>query len=299
MTEPNQTKCHAGAALANERHVERMTRTCEYIYQHLDDVLNVEHLSQVAALSPFHFHRVFSSYTGLSVAKFVQLARMRRASFRLAFDDYSVLDIALEAGYESAEAFTRAFKRTFSQTPSAFRQAPNWPSWHTKFQFNLPPFGKIDMQVNIVEAPTQKIAYLSHIGPPEKVLETAGQFIAWRKASGLSPVKTSNTYGIPYSDPKLTDPATFRWDVGGSVDADIPENEYGVKTGDIPGGRFAVVRHLGSHATIEKSVYFLYRDWLPQSGESVRDFPCFFHYINLVHEVDEIDLITDVYLPIQ
>ncbi len=41
------------------------------------------------------------------------------------------------------------------------------------------------MNVNIVERPAEKIAYLSHLGSPDKVLETAAQFIAWRKETGL------------------------------------------------------------------------------------------------------------------
>ncbi|WP_337115148.1 AraC family transcriptional regulator [Pseudoalteromonas sp. Hal040] len=61
----------------------------------------------------------------------------------------------------------------------------------------------------------------------------------------------------------------------------------------------AVVRHNGSHDTISDTVYYLYREWLVQSGEEVRDFPCFFHYLNLIHEVDECDLQTDIYLPIK
>ena len=46
-------------------------------------------------------------------------------------------------------------------------------------------------------------------------------------------------------------------------------------------------------------VYYLYQTWLPDSGEELRDFPCFFHYLNFVHEVDECELVTDIYLPIK
>jgi AraC family transcriptional regulator len=130
-------------------------------------------------------------------------------------------------------------------------------------------------------------------------LKTATKFIAWRKESGLSPVKTSNTYGIPYSDPKTTDPEKFRWDICGTIDEDIPANDYGTKSGTIPGGRCAVIRHLGGYDTVDTGIYAVYRDWLPDSGEEMRDYPCFFHYVNLIHEVDECDLITDIYFPLK
>ena len=54
-----------------------------------------------------------------------------------------------------------------------------------------------------------------------------------------------------------------------------------------------------SHRTLDDSIYALYRDWLPQSGEELRDYPCFFHYVNLVTDVKESELITDIHLPIR
>lgn len=286
--------------MPNTRYQDRIARVCDYINQNLNEPLALEAISDVAALSKYHFHRVFSAHTGMSVTRFIQLARLKRASFRLAFKkDMRIIDIALEASFESPEAFARAFKRTFTQSPSEFRVQPQWPQWHAQVNFPRQPLGDKTMNVKTVDFETTKIAYLEHIGPPENVLETAGKFIAWRKETGLSPVKSSNTFGIPHSDPNLTDPAEFRWDVCGSIEAEIPPNAYGVKNGHIPGGRCAVIRHHGSHNTLESSIYHVYRDWLPQSGEELRDFPCFFHYINLIHEVDECDLLTDVYVPIK
>ena len=65
-----------------------------------------------------------------------------------------------------------------------------------------------------------------------------------------------------------------------------------MKNAVIPAGRCAVVRHLGSHDRIGESIYPLYREWLPESGEELRDFPLFFHYVNLVYDVPEHELIT-------
>ncbi len=279
---------------------KRISRVCEYINQNLNETLTLEVMSDVAAFSKYHFHRVFTACTGMSVIKFIQLARLKRASFRLAFEkEKRIIDIALEAGFESSEAFARAFKRTFDQSPSEFRAEPQWPEWHMRFDFYIHACGDKTMKVDIVDFDTTKVALIEHLGSPEKVLETAGKFIAWRKETGLSPVNTSKTFGIPYSDPKTIDPDKFRWDVCGSIEGDVPANDYGVKSGIIPGGRCAVIRHKGSHDNLEKSIYYIYRDWLPASGEEVRDHPCFFHYLNFVHEVDECDLLTDVYVPLK
>jgi len=67
----------------------------------------------------------------------------------------------------------------------------------------------------------------------------------------------------------------------------------------IPRGRCAVVRHEGSPDQIAGSVYHLYRNWLPHSGEEPRDFPVYFHYINLKGTIPEHELLTDVHLPLK
>lgn len=278
---------------------QRIVRVCEYIQQHLDDPLTPEQLADIAACSRFHFHRLFVAHVGMSTTRYLQLAKLKRASYQLAFEPLKIIDIALAAGFASPEAFARSFKKTVGQTPTAFRQQPNWPQSQQLFQLPHIMAGAELMHVNIIEKPTQKIAYLSHLGAPQRVLETAGQFIAWRKQTGLSPINSSDTFGIPYADPTTVAPEDFRFDVAGTINSDVPANDFGVQNGIIPGGRFAVLRHNGSHDNLSDSVYQLYRDWLPQSGEEPRDFPCFFHWLNFIHQVDECDLQTDIYLPLK
>ena len=90
----------------------RMQRVLDHIDRHLDDDLDLDTLSSVAAYSKYHFHRQFMSTFGLSVHRYVQLARMKRASYRLAYGDaQSVTDIAMEAGYDAPAALDRAFRQ--------------------------------------------------------------------------------------------------------------------------------------------------------------------------------------------
>ncbi|WP_299197153.1 AraC family transcriptional regulator [uncultured Amphritea sp.] len=278
----------------------RINRVCDYINQNLDAELTLAQLSDVALLSKYHFHRLFSAFTGVSLVRFIQLMRLKRASFRLAFEhEQRIIDIAYEAGFDSPEAFSRAFKRTFGQSPSGFRASPEWPEWHSKFQFDMPSGGVLKMNVEILNFAETPVALVEHKGPREQVLNAVGQFIAWRKETGLSPVNSSQTFGIPYNDPNTSAPEEFRFDVCGSFDGEVPANGYGVKSGVIPGGRCAVIHLRGSHEKIDESIYYLYRTWLPESGEELRDYPCFFQYLNFIHEVDECDLLTDIYLPLK
>ncbi|WP_200810706.1 AraC family transcriptional regulator [Oceanospirillum multiglobuliferum] len=248
--------------------------------------------------SKYHFHRQFTLFMGISVAKFVQQLRLKRASYQLAFQqDKSILDIALDAQFERPESFARAFRKGFAQSPSEFRHQANWLEWSQHYhhvETDLEP----TMDVQIQTFPETKLAVLEHKGPMEYVNNSAGQFIQWRKSTGLSPVTKSKTFGIIYSDPKNTAPEDFRFDIAGEVAEPVPENDFGVINKVMAGGRCAVIRHIGPHEGLDAKVYYLYGQWLPESGEELRDSPCFFHYQNFFPEVGEHELVTDIYLPI-
>src|ERR1700743_1815422 len=108
----------------------RMQRVLDHIDRHLDEDLDLDALSAIAAWSKYHFHRQFTATFGLSVHRYVQLVRMKRASYRLAYADAeSVTDIAMGAGYDAPDAFARAFRQRFGQSPSSFRKSPDWEPW--------------------------------------------------------------------------------------------------------------------------------------------------------------------------
>lgn len=282
-----------------EAYARRFDRVFDFIDAHLDEELSVERLSQVASFSKYHFHRQFSEYAGVSISRYVQLLRLKRATYRLVFTvDTLIIDIALEAGFENPESFSRAFKKLFGQTPSQFRKAPAWEAWQAHYptarrERNAP------MDVRIVDFEETPVGVLEHHGAPETVPDSARIFIEWRKQSKLSPVESSRTLGIIYHDPKTTEPDDFRFDICGSVAGAIPDNPQGVIGKMIPAGRCAVIRHLGAHDRLGESIYYLYREWLPESGEELRDFPLFCHYLNLLPETPEHALITDIYLPLK
>lgn len=280
-------------------YAKRFDRVFEYIDRHMGEALTVEQLARVANFSMFHFHRQFGHYTGIGVAAYVRMVRLRHASYRLAFcQEQRVIDIALDVGFESPESFARAFKQAFGQSPSQFRKAPRWQPWNEQFRLPQRP-GSRPMEVNIIDFNETPVAILEHRGPSEEVNNSVMTFIDWRKSSGLSPVASSRTFGLIYDDPATTPPADFRFDICGEVGAKIPANPQGVINGTISGGRCAVIRHYGPHENMGEAIYYLFRDWLPESGEELRDAPLFAHYLNLRTQVAEHELLTDIHLPLK
>ena len=283
---------------ARAAYARRFDAVLVYIESHLDGDLSVQTLSGVANFSAFHFHRQFTAWIGVPVARYVQLMRLRRAAHRLASQaPCSVLEASLDAGFESPEAFSRAFRRACGMAPSAFRRRPNWQVWSAAFV--VPHFSRsIVMQVRIVQFPETRVAALSHHGSPGLVNQSVRRFVAWRERSGQSPVQSSRSFGIAHDNPDTTPPEEFRFDICGELAEPLAPNEFGVRELVMPACRCAVVRHVGSTDAIGETIYPIYRDWLPSSGEKLRDQPLFFHYLSVYPETPQDQWQTDIYVPL-
>lgn len=283
----------------------RLERVLRHIEAGLDGPLGLDELSGVAALSPFHFHRLFRAHLGFGLGQYVRLLRLKRASFRLAFrPDQTVTAIALDSGYESPDAFGRAFRQLIGQSPAQFRRHPRWPDWAAVFdplrsaRIRIMDASFSPDQVRIVEFPATRVMVMSHRGDPAGLPETIGRFIAWRKASHLPP-KTNATFNILYGDPDATPPAGFRLDLCVATGRAFPDAAaHGLEAAVLPAGRCAVLRHVGSDDGLGAAFDFLYGQWLPASGEEPRDAPLFLRRVAFFPDVPEHEAVLDIFLPL-
>lgn len=286
-------------------HQARMRRVLEHIEHHLHQPLNLDELSRVAACSKFHFHRQFSATFGLSVQRYIQLARMKRASYQLAYRAaHSVTGVALDAGYAAPDAFARAFRQRFGQSPSSFRLTPHWQPWlaaleplnHARSTLMHPVYNANDVTIRTV--PATPVGIMSHRGDPALLGATVQRFIAWRRAAGLHP-KNSPTFNVWYSERQPASPDDYHVDLCAGTRGPIEAHGAEVVAGEIPGGRCAVLRVTGHTDNLEPAALFLYRDWLPASGETTRDFPVYCQRIKFFPEVPEHETVAEVFLPLR
>lgn len=154
------------------------------------------------------------------------------------------------------------------------------------------------MEVEIVIFPETKVAFIEHYGPPAHEHETAQKLIAWKLENRLLDQSIYRSYGLHYTDPRNTPASMHHVDFCVSVIEDAGPNPHGIRTKLIPAQRCARARDVGSRFNNQAAVY-LCEKWLPQSGESVGDFPLIFHYVNVGPRVREEEMITDVYLPLK
>ena len=152
--------------------------------------------------------------------------------------------------------------------------------------------------VTIRDVPSTRVAIMEHRGDPATLGATIQRFIAWRTAAGLHP-RTSPTFNVWRSERRPASPADYSVDLcvgtGQPIEADGGE----VKAGVIPGGRCAVLRVVGNTDNLEPAALYLYRNWLPASGEEARDFPIYCQRLSFSPEVSEHEAVADLFLPLK
>lgn len=137
--------------------LERMNRALRYIEDNMQSDLSMEDAARLACCSSYHFQRLFSFITGVSLSEYIRRRRLTMAALDLQNSNAKVIDIALAYGYESPDAFTRAFQKLHGITPSAARQPGVKLKAYPRLTFQLSVKGDKDMDYRIVDKPAFKV----------------------------------------------------------------------------------------------------------------------------------------------
>lgn len=272
---------------------KRLMRVQDYIYANPAGDLSLDRLADVAAMSRFHWHRVFLAMTGETCAQATRRIRMHRAACWLVQTQDPVAVVAKRCGYPSVQSFTRVFGETFGMSPGRFRKRGDLISPLLK-----PRKGEYPVfPVEIIMSPSRRIAAKAHKGPYADVgvafQHVASVFSArnlWGHARGM--------LGIYYDDPSSVAAAELRSHAGVIVgdDFDMPENLEEVI---VPDGRMAVMHYKGPYAGLSAAYDYMYGDWLRKSGTELREAPSFEVYLNDPMGTAPDDLLTDICVPIE
>ncbi len=286
----------------------RLWRVLAYIQNRLDEPLPVSELAAVACFSQHHFHRVFRGMVGESVQHHVRRLRLERAAAVLRESETGILDIAQAAGYESHEAFSRAFKSHCGVAPSVFRTRAEleFPLRPGAIAYgHMPPVadlivpgpGGTLMKVEIVQCDAKRVAGLRHVGPYDKcgavwerLLPVMGK-LGWLAGC-------DSMLGLCHDDPDATPAAQIRYDACVVVDESFePFDDLAVHR--IAGGEYALTTHVGPYSGLGETYAALCGTWLPNSGREAADTPAFEIYANDPESTEPEELVTDIYLPLQ
>lgn len=152
--------------------------------------------------------------------------------------------------------------------------------------------------VTTLDFPATPVAFLTHRGDPAHLGDTIRRFIAWRKTSGHRP-PASATYTIFHTDPHTTPPEDYRLELCAGTTQPVADAAHGIEVGLIPASRCAMLRVVGLADDLEPAALFLYRGWLPESGEEPGDFPPFASRVAFFPDVPEHEAVTELYMPLR
>lgn len=272
----------------------RINRVLDFINLHLSEELTLKGLSHVASFSPYHFHRIFHAMVGEPLYGYITRLRLEKAAHRLRRNlNLPVTEIALECGFSSSSAFTRAFRLHFHEPPTVYRRRFLGPaacpgSREARYGKALSPpadrltdldpaqyarFREFPFQPTVEHLLGYHIAYIRLFGFKENTynehISCAFERLAlWLKARDLF-TPQSLCIGVTYDDTEITEPARCRYMACFTVpDGTSAEGEIGIE--DIPAGKYAVVHIEGQWSEygqlFGKAIEYLHGVWFPTSG---------------------------------
>ncbi len=271
----------------------RILRVLDHIHSHPGSDLSLDALADLAAMSRFHWHRVFRAVTGETPADAVRRIRMGRAAWWLIGTDWPIRKVARACGYPALPSFSRIFTEATGLTPAAYRNRG------ALVPLALPRNQGSDLMlpVEIRDLPATRLAALDHLGAYPAIglaFEKAGAILSARNLMD----QAQGMIAVFYDDPATVPEPALR-SRAGIIVADsfaIPDPFVDMT---IAAGPYAVMTYKGPYAGLPAAYDFLYGEWLPESGAEPGDRPVFERYLNTPMDTAQDDLLTEVCLPLK
>lgn len=280
----------------NNEYNKAINNSIDYINGHLNECIDLKKIAGIANISEFHFHRIFKAYIGESVGTYISRIRLENAAQKLQITNFTLTEIAERTGYQSQYSLSKAFKKHFGVTPSAFKNIQTYFSSQVSKTKHEPR----DLYPNIVHTESKNLVYIRIIAKygSELNYRTAWKKL-WQYAKQKNIVNEKNEFiGLSLDDPNITMHEQCRFYACISTDKPLnPEGEFGLQT--IENGKFAVFTHKGVYSGLNRLYQSIYFDWLPNTNEKLRHSMPFEKYLNNPDKIKEDDLLTEIFIPIK
>lgn len=277
----------------------RLCKVIDHIYNNLDKDLDVNKLADMAAMSPYHFHRIYRKVADETINATVRRLRLQKAASELIRTDHSLLTIAKSVSYTSLEAFSRAFHKRYEETPSKYRARYKQPSVpEESFKADIPHIAQEQrnmFEVEFIDIAKQGLIGYEHQGDYMEIGQAFEKLFMFAGTHDLVTEKT-RSFGIYYNDPGSVDKSELRSHACLTVEAPITDTlEEQPEYLEIPAGRCATVVFKGPYSELEKPYDWFFGEWLPQSGMEAANFPPFEEYLNDPKKTPPSELLTRIY----
>jgi AraC family transcriptional regulator len=134
-----------------------MNKALAYIEEHLMEDIDYREVSKIAYCSEYHFKRMFSFLSGISLSEYIRRRRLTLAALDLKDNVFRIIDVAIKYGYSSADSFSRAFHSMHGILPSEARNGNTQLKAYPRMTFQLSIKGGCEMNYRIVEKESFKL----------------------------------------------------------------------------------------------------------------------------------------------
>ena len=268
------------------------TKSIQKVLQTIEDELEfvtLEELIRASSYSYYHFHRIFKAYVGESPKKYIKRLQLEKTLQQMRVDKENITQIAIKAGYHMPSSFNKAFKEMFGINPSEYKKS---------YALKRTQYPNIEPQ-RIEYREDMHVYTMRHRGDYEDLDVPMGKFISFVTKNALLS-KDFVLYAIPHDNPDITENEKLRFDICAAQTKEIEISKIDwIQSKTIKGGKYAVFLHQGHPRNLLDIYNSIFGTWLYNSNIQLRDVPIFQKFLNNKYEVNEEELLVEVYVPIE
>lgn len=252
--------------------VESLQKAIDYIEQHLLEEISIEQIAQQANSSPFHFQRTFAILTDMTVGEYIRNRRLTLAAQELSHSDCKIIDIALKYGYDTPEAFTKAFRKQHGITPSEARSCTGRLQSYNRLAIQVSLKGVEPMKYSIMQKEAFQVVGVKREFSYENEEQHQGIALFWRdvhadgtndRLCALNDGELKGVLGICIDSGKAKPKMMDYW-IATAHQGEVPE---GLLSVEIPASTWAIFEVHGAMPDAMPKVWKqIFSEWFPSSG---------------------------------
>lgn len=250
--------------------MERLNDAMALIEQQLEGEVDVRRASQIALMSEHHFRRMFSTLAGIPLSDYVRRRRMTIAAASVVSGAEALQDLAVRFGYESADAFSRAFRAVHGVGPAAARRPGVVLRSQARLTFTITIEGSTTMDYRIVEKEAFTLAgYRTRIPlVHEGVNPVAAEFVEkiddeqWTRIADLSDQEPGGVLSVHDAiSPSREEGTEVEYYVAAATSKPVPDGFDGL---EVPASTWLVLESSGAFPAALQNLWpRAFREWFP------------------------------------
>lgn len=254
-------------------YLKQVQKGIDYIEANLDFDLPLDQVAKEAGISQWHFQRIFKALTNETLKTYIRSRRLANSLEKLLLTQDRIIDIALCAGFESQESFTRAFKKAFGLTPNEYRKLGDKSLFLRKVQFDAEYLKHINQNVSLVpeiyrQQKMQFVGLKTNFYSVDSEKNNIGEKLPplWDAFMSRIDEIENSVPGICYGIIRQTKTKTDQLEYYAAVEVTkigtLPRKMVSVA---LPPSTYAKFTHKGEVKNIDRTVNYIYSSWLLQS----------------------------------